>query len=125
MRDCAVDIAGRGAANRGGGMGICAVAATGARLVDAVLAALTDFFFEAAATRAVGAALSEFRAGLAFLALADLRVPARTPAAFRAVGLEIRTAFLAAAVLRDAALLVAGFLVFETFFAGISFSAPG
>jgi hypothetical protein len=106
-------------------MGICEAAATGARLVDAVLAALTDFFFEGAAMRAVGAALREDRADLACLALVDLRVPARAPAALRAVGLETRTAFLAAAVLRDAALRAAGFLVFETFFAGISFSAPG
>jgi hypothetical protein len=71
--------------------------------------------------------MREVRGDLPVFALVDLPALARDPAIFalRAVGLTTRTTFRAAGVLRDAAFLVAGFLVFEAFFAGISFSAPG
>jgi hypothetical protein len=72
-------------------------------------------------------AIYEIRGELPDFALTGLPATARETAIFalRAAGLATRTAFRAAGVLRDAVFLAAGFLVFEAFFAGISFSAPG
>ncbi|MGB5132646.1 MAG: hypothetical protein WBO00_08525 [Steroidobacteraceae bacterium] len=78
-------------------------------------------------TRAAGFAAERAgcatRGDLPDFALAGLAVLARDAAAFalRAPGLAI---FRAAGRL-GAAFLASGFLVFEAFFAGISFSAPG
>jgi hypothetical protein len=74
-----------------------------------------------------GFAECETRVDLADFVLAGLLAFAWDPAdiALRVAGLATRTTFRAAAVLRDAAFLAAGFPVFEAFLAGISFSAPG
>ena len=94
----------------------------------AVLEAFAAFMGSTAATRAAGFAAGRTgcisRGDLPGLALA---APAREPAiaALRLVGLATRTTFREEAALRGVAYLAAGLLVFEAFFAGISFSAPG
>jgi hypothetical protein len=103
----------------------------GARIGAAIFATFIGLTGGGATTRitgfAAGRLLCDIRADLPDLALTGLPALARDAAvlALRAAGLATRVTLRAAGALRDATFLVAGFLVFEAFFAGISFSAPG
>jgi hypothetical protein len=103
----------------------------GSRIGAAAFAIFTGLSGAGATMRTIGfgagRTMGETRGDLLIFNLADLPVPARAAATFalRAAGLATRATFRAAGRLRDAALLATGFLDFEAFFAGISFSAPG
>jgi len=111
---------GRGSANWGGGIGACGFIAPGARAGAAALTALAgDEAIERAAGFGAGRAGCAKRGNLPDLALAAIE---RDAAGFALRGAGF-AAFRAAGRL-GAGFLAAGFLVFEAFFAGISFSLP-